>query len=209
MSLSYWDVAKNKYIPLTTPVTADGPIFASMLSPPVLYGVSMMTADPTTVQGGAAITPGQVFLGGAVASLGTTISAVTFNVTAHGTPTANQCFVGLYDFDPNILSPHNLLAHSAAGAADTAFGSNGWQTVSFSGGASVTLVPGNLYYLALLYNGTAGSLAAATTAINGTLQPLGYAMYGQPSGGGNFTSLPTDFTTAAVLGTNSLFFMRT
>jgi hypothetical protein len=185
---------------------AGGTSFPGPFSPAQTFGKGLMTVDPAAVTSSAALTVSQVYVAACVAMNASNIAGFEFYVSSAGTGTANECYTGIYSFSSGTLSPGTLLASTAAGVADGSFGSVGFQVPLWS--TSVNLVVGTMYYLAILYNGTACSLAAAVPTVPNILR-LGstsavFAAYG--STGGGYTTLPANWTTTTTNTASALHF---
>jgi hypothetical protein len=187
-------------------VSGGGTSYPGPFSPAQSFGRALMTVDPAAVTSSAALTPGEVYVAACVAMSASNIVGFDFYVSSAGTGTANECYTGIYSFSSGTLAPGTLLASTAAGVADVFFGSTGYQVPLWS--TSVTLVAGTMYYLAILYNGTACSLAAAVPTVPNILR-LGstsavFAAYG--STGGGYTTLPSNWTSTATNAASALHF---
>ena len=144
-----------------------------------------------------------------------TVSKCHFYVTGNGgTPVANQNYVGLYSYAP--AGAMTLVATTAAGACDAAFGSAATTPWTIDLAASASLAVGTDYYAAVLANtSVVGSLdlpaiyppfGIATEGIDG----LALVFFTQPATLA-YTSLPASIAaanlTAGVFNNFAPFFM--
>lgn len=123
------------------------------------WGWCGWTCQPQITNGWASEENGKIFLVLAKATVTKTATAMLMGMGSVGTGIiAHENFLGIYNYVPYASSStsYTLLGSTAAGAADSAFGSNTLSSVPLAAGVAVTA--GTLYYIATLGNwsGTVG-----------------------------------------------------
>jgi len=148
---------------------------------PQTYGIGAWTFPPYVPQvNSAALTRGTLFLTLLPIGATCTVSQVEVLVTtAQATPTTNENFIGIYELDYAVGTQYNLRASTAAGIMDTGFSAANHNLYTFS--SSVTLTAGNVYWIAVLCNGSSNSLtlpvSTAATALPGSPEDNWFTNY--------------------------------
>lgn len=181
--------------PVFGPDTAGGGYNSAL---PTHHGLIEWNYDPiaTSSGSGQVATSGTLYLMKLIPSTGGTVNNVLVSVgTAGATLTSGQNLAGIYDKTGNLLK--------ASADQTTAWGSTGIKTCALTG--SVALTVGQVYYVALLSNGTTpasfvrGSATGVTTP-NALLTPSTYRF---ATNGTGQTGLPASLTLANNSGTGA------
>lgn len=153
------------------------------------YGFIAWTFDPVNASGaGELSSPGTLALASVVLRSSATVSNIVAFVDAAGASlTANECFMGIYDYES-----WDLLAQTPD--QSSAWTSTGSKTMPLS--APVVLAKG-VYWIAMLANGTTAPQWARNPNNTGTL--LSGYFRGASSGTG-LTALPSSLNTIGITG---------
>lgn len=131
--------------------------------PPAFHGMTAWTFDPLFATGNPALTLGKIILWRIPLPTSTISNIYMHLVTSPASPTAGQCFAGIYDASGTRLA--------VTADQSTAWGSTGFQKMPVVGGpVTITGGAGIFGYVAVVVNGTAGSVAFATSS-GGPLVP--------------------------------------
>lgn len=165
---------------------------------PRVRGLIAWSTDPTNVSAGSTMTLGTVYLVGVYVNRSVNATTIYwgFTSTAVGSPTAGQCFVGLYNSSGTRL---------VTAAVESVAGTTGLNSTTIS---STALTPG-LYWVGLVFNGSsagthyrAGSLTSSVFNIGVTAANFQFATNGTTQ-----TSLPSSITPSSNTGGAIAFFV--
>ncbi|MDT0306114.1 hypothetical protein RM780_03945 [Streptomyces sp. DSM 44917] len=165
---------------------ATGPAGADAAWAPARQGYTAWTLNPDSCSTTLALQPGRLYLSGLYLPAALTPAALDWYVSVAATsPTAGQCWIGLYSAAG---------ARLAQAAAETDMGSAGAKTLPLSAGE----LPAGLYWAAILFNGTTGPQiprgAAATGGPALTNMNLPATAYRAAYNGDANTALPATLT---------------
>lgn len=161
-------------------------------------GLIGWSTDPGNVSAGTTMTLGTVYLVGVYVNR--SVSATTiywgFTTTAVTSPTAGQCFVGLYN------SSGTRLVTAAVESVANATGLNA-TTIS-----STALTPG-LYWVGLVFNGSGAGTHYRAGSLTSSVLNIGVsaASYQFATNGTSQTSLPSNITPSSNTGGATAFFV--
>jgi hypothetical protein len=129
-----------------------------------LFGVGAWTFPPHIPGSGTtSLIRGVLYLTFMPVGVNCTVSNMTLSVVAgQSSPTANENYLGIYEYNYSGGHLYNRVATTAAGTCDAGFASGTNQTHPLS--ASVSLTAGHVYYAALLCNGSLTSMQVAMSA---------------------------------------------
>lgn len=130
------------------------------------------------------------------------------NIYTGGTPTANECFMAIYDTGQATAGYATLLGATATGACDVPFSQTGPHKIALA--TPVALTAGQNYYAAMLNNYSAAVGNIYANAINGNAaNPLGLTLPFAANSPATYTSLPSSlaFSAMGLIATYFEFFV--
>jgi hypothetical protein len=168
------------------------------LATPRARGLIGWSTDPGNVAAGSTMTLGTVYLVGIYVNR--SVSATTiywgFTTTAVTSPTAGQCFVGLYNSSGTRL---------VTAAVESVAGTTGLNATTIS---STALTPG-LYWVGLVFNGSSAGTHYRAASLTSSVLNIGVtaASFQFATNGTTQTSLPSTITPSSNVGGATAFFV--
>ncbi|WMI33664.1 hypothetical protein SEA_PATELGO_31 [Streptomyces phage Patelgo] len=165
---------------------------------PRARGLIGWSTDPTNVQAGTTMTLGTVYLVGIYVNRSVNATTIYwgFTTTAVSSPTAGQCFVGLYNSSGTRL---------ATAAVESVAGATGLNATTIS---STALTPG-LYWVGLVFNGSSAGTHYRAGSLTSSVLNIGVSAAGYQfaTNGTSQTSLPATITPSSNTGGATAFFV--
>ncbi|QIQ62916.1 hypothetical protein SEA_MOAB_31 [Streptomyces phage Moab] len=165
---------------------------------PRARGLIGWSTDPTNVQAGTTMTLGTVYLVGIYVNRSVNATTIYwgFTTTAVSSPTAGQCFVGLYNSSGTRL---------ATAAVESVAGTTGLNATTIS---STALTPG-LYWVGLVFNGSSAGTHYRAGSLTSSVLNIGVSAAGYQfaTNGTSQTSLPATITPSSNTGGATAFFV--
>ena len=168
----------------------------SLLSLYATAGYIGVPVNPLGAQNGQSQNTGQLYLEAFNALFSGPVHSVSLAVRTGQTLTANENFVGIYDFGQTTANTFTLLAGSAAGAADSIWKNSGTVPVPLT--TNPVLTVGQTYVVATLCNGNIMNSYGPGQSSAGVANPLPSTFPWFTQTGAGHTTLPATITFASV-----------